>query len=66
MTRTRAIGFVLLSSVFPLAVLGCPKKQTPAADAAPAPTPTPTPSDTALAPLVEDSGPDDTGVDTGH
>lgn len=34
------------------------------ADAGPAPTPTPTPSET-LAPLVEDSGPEDTGVDTG-
>ncbi len=64
MTRTRAIGFVLISSAFPLLVLGCPKDK-PVADAAPAPTPTPTPTETALAPLVEDSGPEDTGVDTG-
>lgn len=65
MNRSRATGFVFLTSLFPIAILGCPKKDPPAADAAPAPTPTPTPSETALTPLVEDSGPEDTGVDTG-
>jgi len=58
--------FILLSSALPCVLLGCPKKDPPVADAGPAPTPTPTPSETALAPLVEDSGPEDTGVDSGH
>ena len=65
MTRSRAAGFVFATSIFPITILGCPKKDPPVADAGPAPTPTPTPSETALAPLIEDSGPDDTGVDTG-
>lgn len=64
MTRTRATGFIFLTSIFPIAILGCPKKDPPPPDAA-LPAPTPTPSETALAPLVEDSGPEDTGVDTG-
>lgn len=66
MSRSRVLSLLVLTSVLPLAVLGCPNKDKGTPDAAPAPTPTPTPTETALAPLVEDSGPEDSGADTGR
>jgi hypothetical protein len=65
--KSRAVMFFVVTSVLPLAVVGCPDKNKGTPDTGPAPsaTPTPTPTETALAPLVEDAGEDvvDAGPD---
>jgi hypothetical protein len=55
----RSLTFLAFSTIFPLLVMGCPKKEPAVEDAgAPPPPPASTPSVTELAPLGDDGGPD--------
>jgi hypothetical protein len=55
----RTFTFLAFSTVFPLLVMGCPKKEPAVEDAgAPPPPPSSAPTVTELAPLSDDGGPD--------
>jgi hypothetical protein len=62
MTRSpvrRTLTFLAFSTVLPLLVMGCPKKEPAVEDAgAPPPPPSSAPTVTELAPLGDDGGPD--------
>ena len=63
-SSTRGLLGLGFASIFPLVLLGCPKKDSPpVVEAGPAPTPTPTQTEAVLAPLDDDGGADAADAD---